>query len=51
MVLILPSVQLTLTARFKLPPVRPGCSLGNTARVARGSDVERPNRLWIIKFA
>lgn len=28
-----------------------GCSLGNTARVARGSDLERPNRLWIIKFA
>ncbi|TXI89877.1 MAG: esterase-like activity of phytase family protein [Burkholderiaceae bacterium] len=28
-----------------------GCSLSNTARVARGSDLERPNRLWLIKFA
>lgn len=28
-----------------------GCVAGNTARVARGADSERPNRLWLIKFA
>lgn len=27
-----------------------GCVAGNTARVARGADSERPNRLWLIKF-
>lgn len=28
-----------------------GCVAGNTARVSRGADTERPNRLWLIKFA
>lgn len=28
-----------------------GCEAGNTARVARGSDGERPSRLWLIKFS
>lgn len=28
-----------------------GCVAGNTARVARGSDSERPSRLWLIKFS
>ena len=28
-----------------------GCAVGNTARVTRGADTERPNRLWLIKFA
>lgn len=28
-----------------------GCVAGNTTRVARGADSERPNRIWIIKFA
>lgn len=28
-----------------------GCTAGNTIRVARGADVERPSRLWTIKFA
>jgi len=28
-----------------------GCTAGNTIRVARGADVERPSRLWLIKFA
>ena len=27
-----------------------GCTAGNTARLVPGSDSERPNRLWIIKF-
>ncbi|MBC3873775.1 esterase-like activity of phytase family protein [Undibacterium flavidum] len=27
-----------------------GCTAGNTARVSRGADSERPNRLWLIKF-
>jgi hypothetical protein len=27
-----------------------GCTAGNTIRVARGSDIERPSRLWLIKF-
>lgn len=27
-----------------------GCATGNTTRVARGADTERPNRLWLIKF-
>lgn len=29
----------------------PGCSAGNSARVGRGADSERPNRLWLIKFS
>lgn len=29
----------------------PGCLAGNTIRVARGTDVERPSRLWLIKFS
>ncbi len=28
-----------------------GCTAGNTARISRGPDTERPNRLWIIKFS
>jgi hypothetical protein len=28
-----------------------GCTAGNTIRVARGSDLERPSRLWLIKFS
>jgi hypothetical protein len=28
-----------------------GCTAGNTIRVARGDDRERPSRLWIVKFA
>ena len=27
-----------------------GCAPGNTIRVARGTDLERPSRLWLIKF-
>jgi len=27
-----------------------GCTAGNTIRVARGEDRERPSRLWLIKF-
>jgi hypothetical protein len=27
-----------------------GCTAGNLARVGRGSDLERPTRLWLIKF-
>lgn len=27
-----------------------GCTAGNRARVGRGADIERPNRLWLIKF-
>jgi len=27
-----------------------GCNAANTIRVARGSDAERPSRLWLIKF-
>ena len=27
-----------------------GCGKGVSARVGRGSDAERPNRLWLIKF-
>jgi hypothetical protein len=27
-----------------------GCSAGNSIRVARGEDRERPSRLWLIKF-
>jgi hypothetical protein len=27
-----------------------GCAAGNTTRVTRGADTERPNRLWLIKF-
>jgi len=27
------------------------CSAGNSIRVARGTDGERPSRLWLIKFA
>jgi hypothetical protein len=28
-----------------------GCVAGNIARVARGADTERPNRLWLLKFS
>lgn len=28
-----------------------GCTAGNTTRVGRGADTERPNRLWLIKFS
>jgi uncharacterized protein YfiM (DUF2279 family) len=28
-----------------------GCTAGNSIRVARGADAERPSRLWLIKFA
>ncbi|MBY0574370.1 MAG: esterase-like activity of phytase family protein, partial [Undibacterium sp.] len=28
-----------------------GCVAGNTTHIARGADSERPNRLWLIKFA
>jgi len=28
-----------------------GCTAGNSIRVARGTDGERPSRLWLIKFA
>lgn len=28
----------------------PGCNAANTIRVARGTDVERPSRLWLLKF-
>jgi len=27
-----------------------GCAPGNIIRVARGTDLERPSRLWLIKF-
>ena len=27
-----------------------GCNAANTIRVARGTDAERPSRLWLIKF-
>lgn len=27
-----------------------GCTAGNTMRVARGADTERPNRIWLFKF-
>ncbi|NYE64220.1 hypothetical protein FHW58_005458 [Duganella sp. 1224] len=27
-----------------------GCNAANSIRVARGTDVERPSRLWLIKF-
>lgn len=27
-----------------------GCTAGNTVRVGRGADTERPNRLWLFKF-
>jgi uncharacterized protein YfiM (DUF2279 family) len=27
-----------------------GCTAGNTIRVGRGTDLERPSRLWLIKF-
>ena len=27
-----------------------GCTVGNGARVGRGADSERPNRLWLIRF-
>lgn len=29
----------------------PGCNAANTIRVARGTDAERPSRLWLLKFA
>ncbi len=28
-----------------------GCTAGNSARVARGADHERPARLWLLKFS
>ncbi|MFZ6712630.1 esterase-like activity of phytase family protein [Undibacterium sp. TC9W] len=28
-----------------------GCTAGNTMRVARGADTERPNRIWLFKFS
>ncbi|WP_432381483.1 esterase-like activity of phytase family protein [Duganella sp. P38] len=28
-----------------------GCNAANSIRVARGTDVERPSRLWLIKFS
>lgn len=28
-----------------------GCTAGNTMRVARGADTERPNRVWLFKFS
>ncbi|GGY20895.1 esterase-like activity of phytase family protein [Pseudoduganella dura] len=28
----------------------PGCNAVNTIRVARGTDAERPSRLWLLKF-
>jgi hypothetical protein len=28
-----------------------GCTAGNSIRVARGTDLERPSRLWLIKFS
>jgi hypothetical protein len=28
----------------------PGCNAANTIRVARGTDAERPSRLWLLKF-
>jgi hypothetical protein len=28
-----------------------GCNAANTIRVARGTDAERPSRLWLIRFA
>jgi len=28
-----------------------GCTAGNSIRVARGADLERPSRLWLIKFS
>lgn len=28
-----------------------GCTAGNTTRISRGADSERPNRLWLIKFS
>lgn len=30
--------------------VASGCTAGNSVRVGRGADTERPNRLWLIKF-
>ena len=34
-----------------IPSAAVGCVAGNTIRVARGSDMERPSRLWLIKFS
>ncbi|MDO8702728.1 MAG: esterase-like activity of phytase family protein, partial [Undibacterium sp.] len=28
-----------------------GCTAGNTTRIGRGDDTERPNRLWLFKFS
>ncbi|GGY70661.1 esterase-like activity of phytase family protein [Pseudoduganella albidiflava] len=28
----------------------PGCNAANTIHVARGTDLERPSRLWLLKF-
>ncbi len=34
-----------------IPSAAIGCLAGNTIRVARGSDTERPSRLWLLKFS
>lgn len=34
-----------------IPSAGVGCAAGNMVRVARGSDMERPSRLWLIKFS
>ncbi len=38
------------TAGMIVTASAPGCNAVNTIRVARGSDVERPSRLWLLKF-
>jgi Esterase-like activity of phytase len=39
-----------ITACISTAGVLSACGTGVAARVTRGSDVERPNRLWLIKF-
>ncbi|MBK9236585.1 MAG: esterase-like activity of phytase family protein [Rhodoferax sp.] len=39
-----------ITACTSTDGVLSGCGKGISARVGRGSDAERPNRLWLIKF-
>lgn len=39
-----------ITACTSTDGVLSGCGKGVSARVGRGSDTERPNRLWLIKF-
>jgi hypothetical protein len=39
-----------ITACTSTDGVLSGCGKGVSARVGRGSDAERPNRLWLIKF-